>query len=149
MSKGDRRFAALTVPCPKCGARPGFACQSKNVARPRVAPHADRMRSAPKPSEVKRILSRKPKGPPDSFYASEAWRVVRYQALKKYAGACQCCGVRGGAGTPLHVDHIKPRSRYPELALEITNLQVLCQDCNLGKLAWDQTDWRESGVRVQ
>jgi len=42
----------------------------------------------------------------------------------------------------LHVDHIKPRSKYPDLALELKNLQVLCEDCNIGKGTWDESDWR-------
>lgn len=37
---------------------------------------------------------------------------------------------------------MKPRSKYPELALDPDNLQVLCKACNLGKLAWDETDFR-------
>lgn len=72
------------------------------------------------------------------FYQTEDWRRLRYQALKKQGGKCQACG----AGEKLHVDHIKPRSKFPEMALELGNLQVLCEDCNLGKGAWDQTDWR-------
>ncbi len=47
-------------------------------------------------------------------------------------------------GIPLHVDHIKPRSKYPDLALDINNLQILCESCNLGKGAWDETDFREA-----
>jgi 5-methylcytosine-specific restriction endonuclease McrA len=42
----------------------------------------------------------------------------------------------------MHVDHIKPRSKYPHLALRESNLQVLCEACNLGKGNWDETDWR-------
>jgi len=45
-------------------------------------------------------------------------------------------------GIVIHVDHIKPRSRYPELSLEIENLQVLCEDCNMGKSNVFETDWR-------
>jgi len=70
------------------------------------------------------------------------WRRVRYVALLRAGGRCACCGRRASAGVMLHVDHVKPRSRFPELSLEITNLQVLCEDCNLGKGAWDRTDWR-------
>jgi 5-methylcytosine-specific restriction endonuclease McrA len=87
--------------------------------------------------------------PAPTFYATEEWRRVRYQVLKLHGGCCQCCGARGGRGSPLHVDHIRPRSIYPELELEITNLQVLCADCNIGKGAWDQTDWRPSRGKEQ
>jgi hypothetical protein len=76
------------------------------------------------------------------FYDSEEWMRLRYQALKAHKGRCECCGAQPGPGNPLHVDHIKPRSRYPRLALDITNLQVLCKKCNLGKGASDDTDWR-------
>ena len=77
------------------------------------------------------------------FYDSDEWRQIRYLALKKNDGRCQCCGQRPSAGNPLHVDHIKPRSKFPTLALQINNLQVLCADCNYGKSNIDQTDWRQ------
>ncbi len=68
-----------------------------------------------------------------AFYQSE-WRALRYQALKKYGGACSACG-RSAAkhGVVIHVDHIRPRSKYPHLALRTDNLQLLCHDCNLAK----------------
>lgn len=78
----------------------------------------------------------------DSFYRTDAWRKVRYEALVLHGGRCQCCGRSPSDEIVLHVDHIKPRSRYPKLALEPSNLQVLCDDCNLGKGARDETDWR-------
>lgn len=77
----------------------------------------------------------------ETFYESKEWRALRYEALKKYGRQCLCCG-----GTPpdvvLHVDHIKPRSKYPELELDINNLQILCKDCNLGKSNTDCIDYR-------
>lgn len=77
-----------------------------------------------------------------AFYESDEWRELRYRALRRGGGCCQCCGARATKDNPLHVDHIKPRSKYPRLALELSNLQILCKDCNLGKRAWDETDWR-------
>lgn len=77
-----------------------------------------------------------------NFYNSEEWLRLRYRVLKQYKASCMCCGKRGSRDHPIHVDHIKPRSRYPLLALSFDNLQVLCSDCNLGKGAWDETDWR-------
>jgi 5-methylcytosine-specific restriction endonuclease McrA len=79
---------------------------------------------------------------PDSFYDTDAWYQLRYRALVLHGGSCQCCGNRANANQPLHVDHIKPRSKFPELELVLDNLQVLCKACNLGKGASDQTDWR-------
>lgn len=76
------------------------------------------------------------------FYNSPEWRAVRYAALKLYGAMCQCCGATRKDGKIMHVDHIKPRSTHPHLELEITNLQVLCEDCNLGKSNRDSTDWR-------
>ena len=48
----------------------------------------------------------------------------------------------------MNVDHIKPRRLFPDLALSLDNLQVLCHECNHGKGNWDMTDWRELIVDV-
>ena len=67
------------------------------------------------------------------FYATDEWRKLRWRVLSLSNGKCVMCGRNSGHGIVLHVDHIKPRSKYPALELEIDNLQVLCEDCNLGK----------------
>lgn len=78
----------------------------------------------------------------DPFLQSREWLDLRFRVLKKHNGACQLCGSRGSATSPLQVDHIKPRSKFPHLALTESNLQVLCRDCNVGKSNKDDTDWR-------
>lgn len=89
----------------------------------------------------------KPKSKPranrsSDFYWSKEWRSLRYKALRRADGKCQLCGRSRGDGVILHVDHIKPRSRFPQLALDIDNLQILCEDCNLGKSNKCTRDWR-------
>lgn len=79
----------------------------------------------------------------DEFLTSMAWRAIRYQALKIHGRKCLCCGATPETGAVMHVDHIKPRMRYPELALDINNLQVLCHECNHGKGNWDESDFRK------
>ncbi len=77
-----------------------------------------------------------------SFYKSQSWKKVRYEVLRKSNGCCSLCGKSYFQdGVVLHVDHIKPRSQFPELALDISNLQVLCEDCNFGKSNLDDTNW--------
>lgn len=138
---GDRRDRALLIRCPKCGSAPGFACQGKRG--PRAAPHLDRAAAAPARRHVEAVRAA-PAYRDGGFYSSDAWRVVRYDALRRSHGICECCGAPPARGRPLHVDHIKPRSRFPDLALELSNLQVLCSDCNLGKGNTDEIDWRRS-----
>lgn len=75
------------------------------------------------------------------FYKSKEWLYVRYKALIRYKRKCMACGATYEQ-TRLHVDHIKPRSKYPELELKIDNLQILCEDCNYGKSNLDETDLR-------
>jgi len=70
-----------------------------------------------------------------NFYRTKAWRELRFAVLMSSNGKCRVCGANSETGVKMHVDHIKPRSLYPELALEPSNLQVLCEDCNLGKAA--------------
>ena len=68
-----------------------------------------------------------------NFYRTKAWRELRLSILLASDCSCKICGNTSEKGAVLHVDHIKPRSLYPELALEESNLQVLCEDCNIGK----------------
>lgn len=76
-----------------------------------------------------------------AFYQTREWREVRYKVFVQHGKTCQCCGSREGH---MHVDHIKPRSLFPELELDKNNLQVLCESCNIGKSNTDQTDWRQT-----
>ncbi|MCO5072073.1 MAG: HNH endonuclease [Rhizobiaceae bacterium] len=85
----------------------------------------------------------------DEFYLSWEWRRLRMEVLKEYGRRCMCCGAvpsdkaMHGARVRIVVDHIKPLAKFWELRLDRTNLQVLCDECNKGKGAWDQTDHRE------
>ena len=76
------------------------------------------------------------------FYLSDQWIKLRYRVLSKRGNICECCGRTWSVGNPLQVDHVKPRSLYPHRALDESNLQVLCRECNMGKSNIDQTDWR-------
>lgn len=76
------------------------------------------------------------------FLETYEWRKLRMEALKKYGPKCMCCGATPAAGAVMNVDHIKPRKAWPSLAMDISNLQILCHECNHGKGNWDQTDWR-------
>lgn len=76
------------------------------------------------------------------FLESFQWRSIRMHVLKRDGAKCACCGNIPREGIYVNVDHIKPRKKFPELALEPSNLQVLCNVCNHGKGNWDSTDWR-------
>lgn len=78
-------------------------------------------------------------------FSKNRWQEVRYEFLKtmKVRGLkreCACCGNRH---CEMHVDHIKPKSKYPELMYDLNNLQLLCAECNLGKGNRDETDFRK------
>ena len=77
-----------------------------------------------------------------AFLKSYEWRKLRMEALIKYGRKCVCCGATPETGAVMNVDHIKPRKTHPELALDINNLQILCDECNHGKGNWDSTDWK-------
>lgn len=79
----------------------------------------------------------------EDFYATQAWRELRYRILKRDGRRCACCGAHASDGISMHVDHIKPRSLYPDLALVASNLQVLCEDCNIGKQNYDSIAWAD------
>ncbi len=73
------------------------------------------------------------------FYDSKKWQSLRRKTLRFYGIKCMKCGIDK---TEMHVDHIKPRSKYPELELDFNNLQVLCKSCNKEKSNLNEIDYR-------
>lgn len=103
-----------------------------------------RVRKKAKPSNRPRIEAKFPSSFVNSsaFLTTFEWRTLRYAALRDSEGICSLCARGRQHGVILNVDHIKPRRTHPQLALEPSNLQVLCGECNHGKGNWDDTDWR-------
>jgi len=117
-------------------------CKEKgreNVPESRKACRAMALRYSPGQAKKREYKSRISS---EKFYASNSWREVRYIALKQAGGSCTLCGARASDGVTLHVDHIIPRSVDPRKELDLNNLQILCEDCNLGKSNRDEIDWR-------
>ena len=58
---------------------------------------------------------------------------LRQEVLRRDNFTCRNCGAspRKNPAVTLHVDHIKPIAKGG--LTELSNLQTLCQDCNLGK----------------
>ena len=73
-----------------------------------------------------------PRKKKDNFYATRSWLALRVDVLRERKRECVYCGATEGA---FHVDHIKPRSKFPDLELDPENMQILCRDCNIGKAA--------------
>lgn len=67
-------------------------------------------------------------------------KALRFEILARDGFKCRYCG-RGASASPLHVDHIKPRSKggcdHP------SNLGASCADCNHGKADRSLTPTRE------
>ena len=84
----------------------------------------------------------------DPFLLCAEWKTLRMRALERGGAKCACCGRSAADGARMNVDHIKPRRFYPELALTLDNLQVLCSDCNHGKGNKYETDWRRESSRI-
>lgn len=83
-----------------------------------------------------------------SFYGSWEWRKLRMKVIKMRGTICECCGssagdtMVSGGKVRIVVDHIKPIRKHWNLRLDEANLQILCDECNMGKGSWDETDWR-------
>lgn len=79
----------------------------------------------------------------DEFYQTKEWLQLRYRVLENYGRVCMACGDNK---SQVHIDHIKPRSKNPSLALDFNNLQVLCWRCNIGKSNKLKKDWRPETI---
>ncbi|MDX9707335.1 MAG: HNH endonuclease [Azospira sp.] len=129
--ESDKRF---------CARESAFMSSFRAPKRRRVAKPATAFR--PAPAGGVDVSSK-------DFLATFEWRRVRMMALKKYGPRCMCCGATPEHGAVMNVDHIKPRRMFPQLALDIDNLQILCGECNHGKGNWDMTDWRPAEEQVE
>lgn len=90
----------------------------------------------------KRIIKRaKGKIDLESFYLTDKWLLLKRKIHKLYKCGCMKCGIEG---VETHIDHIFPRSIYPDLELNIHNLQILCKKCNIEKSNNNTIDYRTS-----
>jgi 5-methylcytosine-specific restriction endonuclease McrA len=90
--------------------------------------------------EKNRILEKNPKiKKTDCFYISNRWLILKREVKNMYKCGCMKCG---SINCEIHVDHILPRSLYPELELNIHNLQILCKNCNEIKSNKQFNDYR-------
>jgi hypothetical protein len=108
--------------------------------------YADEHRGTPLPKSQAKSRVRvatKPSPAHGDFLRTYAWRSLRMAVLTERGARCECCGATPQTGAVMNVDHIKPRLKFPHLALAKSNLQVLCDACNHGKGNWDETDWRQ------
>lgn len=80
----------------------------------------------------------------DDFFVSREWRELRYLVIQRNGARCLACGRSPQDGVRIHVDHIVPVSKDWSKRLDFSNLQVLCEDCNIGKSNTDRTDWRSA-----
>lgn len=83
----------------------------------------------------------------DNWQGSRDWQQWRLQQLERQNWKCACCAQQMGFGEktylgngdftlePQHptVDHMLPKSLFPELALEQQNLVMMCWSCNRKK----------------
>jgi len=112
----------------------------------RIAERMEQERQAAKPPMPQRqairfdpLYSRKQR---DAFFASDEWRDLRYRTLKRFGARCLCCGANRTTGAILHVDHVVPVAVNWSRRNDPSNLQILCEDCNIGKAANFSDDWR-------
>lgn len=66
-----------------------------------------------------------------NFYDSREWHYIRRRAMEYADYRCQEPGCTERDSLQAH--HIRPRMFYPELAFELSNLEVLCPIHHQGK----------------
>ena len=76
----------------------------------------------------------------EDFYKSKRWWWCKNIIKSSNEIKCLKCGSRNN----MHVDHVKPKSKFPELALDVYNLQLLCEVCNIEKSNINEIDYRDS-----
>ncbi len=84
----------------------------------------------------------------DPFYKSAAWFKVRGQALRRDGYRCVNCGVSVRGKGMARVDHILPRKKFPDQALHLPNVRVICIKCDNARHTHDRA-WHGSRGEVR
>ena len=77
-------------------------------------------------------------GEEPGFYKSQRWRTARIKCFERNIQqngtlTCELCFRTKADGIEsFHCHHKRSRSKWPELALEQSNLVATCDDCNMG-----------------
>lgn len=82
------------------------------------------------PLPIERAAAKRP--PRATVYSTDEWKRLRFKVLTA-SPRCGLCGATTAHGAVLNVDHVRPVKTHPHLALDESNLQVLCSSCNWGK----------------
>jgi hypothetical protein len=98
----------------------------------------------PEPIKIEPAAPKKRKSRANRVCSTPQWKELRREALLFYGAKCHKCG----STAELHVDHIKPKKKHPELAYTLSNLQILCRSCNFEKGYRHETDYRPSHLRI-
>jgi len=72
------------------------------------------------------------------FYSSPEWKALKKEALSIYGSKCMVCG----STKDIRADHIISRQLDPSRSLDITNIGILCNDCNLDYSYYNKKDYR-------
>lgn len=73
------------------------------------------------------------------FYETKEWIILSAKVKKIYGKKCMKCG---DIKSIMHTDHIVPRSLDLSRELDIHNMQVLCEVCNVEKSNLNCNDYR-------
>lgn len=69
-------------------------------------------------------------GDTSPFYNTKDWNLIREKKRKTEHYECERCRRKGKHKSGTTVHHKKYLRYYPELALDINNLECLCGDCH-------------------
>jgi 5-methylcytosine-specific restriction endonuclease McrA len=68
----------------------------------------------------------------------KTWKKAEFERIQ---GVCPVCGVTLPSIDFFHIDHIQPLCDRPDLAIELSNLRLVCSKCNLRKGAKKDDCW--------
>jgi uncharacterized protein (TIGR02646 family) len=61
------------------------------------------------------------------------YKDIKNQLMDKFHGHCAYCGKKLHSNIDANIEHFKPKSIYPELEFEWSNLLLSCRECNVIK----------------
>lgn len=82
----------------------------------------------------------------DGFYNSKEWLSLRSEKLKLNP-LCEECEVKGKLIPATVVNHIQPVTQFPDLKLNIDNLESLCRKCHDRRTRLDNSKYNRLNLK--
>jgi 5-methylcytosine-specific restriction enzyme A len=83
------------------------------------------------------------------LYQSAEWKELRKKVMHRDNYMCTKCKTKNSITNSLQVEHVKPKSIYPELMFDLNNVITLCKRCHAKTITFGRAKLRKYAKKLK